>query len=204
MKIWLGILVTAVVVLTILLLSRSCESPDNGPSERELQIRRAYDSVQRELTELRAITATRIDSIARVHEHKDSVTTVKLGAKDKEVNRWKAIAAAAVNNVPPQAYIDYPQIDSAFAAKDSLQRVTEEKAAIAEGRLYEVGKEFSGVLEQSEMDRRFAAEMLQNCERERARLQQQADKPRKRGFFFGLGYAAGWLSKTAVDAIADK
>ena len=116
--------------------------PSGGPSkeqiEREAQFKRqrAIDSTN--LAQSQA-QMTVLISEAKEARKEDSV---KLKAKDDEIQRLKVKAAKAVAAIPQKAHDDYPQIQEALIAKDSVIQELDSANQYLRAANFRVAKEF--------------------------------------------------------------
>lgn len=155
---WLLLVAVAVIVALILLWPDTGSSP--AEQEREAQYQREAAIYKIEL----AKSDSTIKALKQRFENRAKTDSVKLKDKDREITTWKHKAAVAVARIPQEARDLYPQIDSALQAKDSVIAQTEAKNGILQESLTQVGKDFGQLLEQSQIDKRAAEQMILDCE----------------------------------------
>jgi hypothetical protein len=154
--------------------------PSGGPSkeqiERELTYKRqrAIDSTN--LAQSQAQMNVLI-SEAKEARKEDSV---QLKAKDDEIQRLKVKAAKAVAAIPQKAHDDYPQIQEALKAKDSVIQELDSANQYLRAANFRVNKEFDDLQIQAIDERRIAAKMLQDCEANRESLKNDLEKATKK------------------------
>jgi hypothetical protein len=196
---WIIALILAGVVI-ILILTRP-----SGTSDIHKQREDAYRNQIAILELEKRNTASRIDSLLKASKDILKTDSVKLVAKDQEIRSWKRKAAQAVARIPQEARDKYPQIDSALAAKDSVNQKLEDENAILRASIYDVGKNVSLLEGELVNERRIAAEMNQGCESRRAELLDEIERLQKKnrsfwtrvkqalthGGAYGLGYLHG-------------
>lgn len=195
--IWVIIGLVAVIITLILFW------PETGPSlaeqEREEQYQRQAAIYKIEL----AKSDSTIKVLKQRFENRAKTDSVKLRAKDKEITTWKQKAAVAVSRIPQEARDLYPQIDSALQAKDSVIAQTEAKNGMLQESLTQVGKDFNLLLEQSQIDKRAAEQMILDCESRKSELLDLIERLQKKRTSLwtrlkqigthGAAYGAGYL-----------
>lgn len=155
---WL--LAASVVTIVVMIILWPKGGPSPAEQEREEQYQRQAAIYKIEL----AKSDSTINALRRGYKQRAKTDSVKLRAKDKEITTWKHKAAVAVARIPQEARDLYPQIDSALQAKDSVIAQTETKNGMLQESLTQVGKDFGQLLEQSQIDKRAAAQMILDCE----------------------------------------
>lgn len=160
MKPYVWVIIGLVAVIIALILFWPDGQPDDRIKEREAQYERQAAIYKSEL----AKSDSTINALRQGYKQRAKTDSVKLKAKDKEITTWKQKAAVAVARIPQEARDLYPQVDSALQAKDSVIAQTEAKNGMLQESLTQVGKDFNLLLEQSQIDKRAAEQMILDCE----------------------------------------
>lgn len=159
----------------------------SGPDINEKLIAQREDAYNMRIAYLRADSAQsaeRTDSIVKSSIQGKVKDSAAIKAANEQIQYWKKKAVRAVANIPQIARDTYPQIDSALAAKDSVIRRVEMKADTLQASLYRVAKEFSALLASTEVDKRIAAKMNEECEARRAELLKENEELRNKKLTF--------------------
>lgn len=159
----------------------------SGPDINEKLIAQREDAYNMRIAYLRADSAQsaeRTDSIVKSSIQGKVKDSAAIKAANEQIQYWKKKAVRAVANIPQIARDTYPQIDSALAAKDSVIRRAEMKADTLQSSLYRVAKEFSALLASTEVDKRIAAKMNEECEARRAELLKENEELRNKKLTF--------------------
>lgn len=159
----------------------------SGPDINEKLIAQREDAYKMRIAYLRADSAQsaeRTDSIVKSSIQGKVKDSAAIKAANEQIQYWKKKAARAVANIPQIARDTYPQIDSALAAKDSVIRRAEMKADTLQASLYRVAKEFAALLSSTEVDKRIAAKMNEECETRRAELLKENEELRNKKHTF--------------------
>lgn len=159
----------------------------SGPDINEKLIAQREDAYKMRIAYLRADSAQsaeRTDSIVKSSIQGKVKDSAAIKAANEQIQYWKKKAVRAVANIPQIARDAYPQIDSALAAKDSVIRRVEMKADTLQASLYRVAKEFAALLSSTEVDKRIAAKMNEECETRRAELLKENEELRNKKLTF--------------------
>src|SRR5688572_28429589 len=191
------LLIAAVANIIIMLILWPSGGPSKEQIEREAQFKRqrAIDSTN--LAQSQA-QMTVLISEAKEARKEDSV---KLKAKDDEIQRLKIKAAKAVAAIPQKAHDDYPQIQEALKAKDNVIAELDSANQYLRAANFRSMKEFDALSIAIVDERKISEKMIQDCEANREALKNDLEKaeakPKALGWKIGavgaliLGFFAG-------------